>query len=130
MGGNWRAQVSHFELARHAKMELESFKGEINHDRLTNRLLRLGQYFDIHEVPEYAKFKIMETKLEVHALVWWQYMKLKIMETKFDGHMFLIVETHQDDTALLYAYLDGICVALEEEMYALRRGGAAFLGFQ
>ena len=52
-------------------MELERFKGEIDLDRLTNWLLKLDQYFDIHEVLEYVKLKIMETKLEGHALIWW-----------------------------------------------------------
>ena len=74
-GGSWRAGGSRFELSRHAKMELECFKGELDPDKLTSWLIKLDQYFDIHDVPEYAKLKIMETKLDGHALLWWQCLK-------------------------------------------------------
>ena len=75
MSGSWEARENRFDLARHAKLELDSFKGEVDPEILTNWLLKLAQYFEIHEVPDYAKLKIMETKLEGHALIWWQFLK-------------------------------------------------------
>lgn len=75
MTGSWGAHGHHFNLSRHAKLELECYKGDLDAERLMNWLLKLGQYFEIHDVPDYAKLKIMETRLEGHALIWWQYVK-------------------------------------------------------
>lgn len=75
-GGSWRARGSHFELSCHAKMDLESFKGKLDPDKLKSWLIKLDQYFGIHDGPEYAKLKIMETKLDGHVLLWWQRLNL------------------------------------------------------
>ena len=56
-------------------MELESFKGELDPNKLTNWLIKMEQYFGIHDVLEYAKLKIMEMKLDGHVLLWWQHIK-------------------------------------------------------
>ena len=56
-------------------MELECFKGELDPDKLMSWLIKLDQYFGIHDVLEYAKLKVMETKLNGYALLWWQCLK-------------------------------------------------------
>ena len=119
-------------------MELESFKGEIDPDRLTNWLLKLGQYFDIHEVPKYAKLKIMETRLEGHALIWWQFVtsvahyspptwvefvrlvKKKCMPFNVEGQLLREFQNLKQGGLIIKEYMEKLlvlstCMCLQEE---------------
>ncbi|PWA60613.1 reverse transcriptase domain-containing protein [Artemisia annua] len=59
------------------RMEIPEFDGGVQPDEFIDWLHTVERVFDLKEVPDYLKVKLVAVKLKKHASLWWEHLKRK-----------------------------------------------------
>ena len=53
------------------RLEIVAYNGGLNPEELVDWINTMDKHFDFVEMPEYKKVKFVVTRLQGHALLWW-----------------------------------------------------------
>ncbi|GJS45145.1 hypothetical protein Tco_0595266 [Tanacetum coccineum] len=59
------------------KVEIPKFSGKVHPDDFINRLSIVEHVFDLKDIPEHLKVKLVAIRLRKHASLWWYHVKMQ-----------------------------------------------------
>ena len=114
------------------RMEIPEFAGGVQPDEFIDWLHTVERVFDLKEVPDYLKVKLVAVKLKKHASLWWEHLKRKRVQerkNKIDSwdkmkrllHKKFLPVNHRQDAFLEYHALKQGTLTVEEYILEFER---------
>nr|GEV04127.1 reverse transcriptase domain-containing protein [Tanacetum cinerariifolium] len=89
------------------RVEILKFMGTAQPDEFIDWISTVERVFDLRDIPDNPKVKVVAIKLRKYASLWWDHVKHKRCQQGLDPHQLVFGKTHKER---FHGHLDQVCL--------------------